>query len=442
MPGMRGLRRSRTCPAGRMRSILFLILAGAAQAQPPDPTELLIKARNILSERAQRLPDYTCVQTVDRRYYRRPRTNYLTPDCEQIHSLPNTDLMLEHNDRMRLELKMSQGLEIGSWPGSRFTSRNIFEMIGGGAYGTGMLGALISDIFINSGAAYQYNGHDAVGEAYSFQVPVDASHYQVRAGSSWTVTAFRGAFWLDAGSLDLKRLTVDASSLPPETGACEAKTEADYQKVKVGTGEFLLPQRSSMRLVMQDETETEVAAVYTGCREYRGEATIRFDQAAAAGGETSVPGPAGPLPEGLQLSVAFSEPIDTDTAAAGDMVHARLRKPARDRVSKAVLVPAGAVIEGRIVGMEHWRKQPSHFRISLVLEKLESGGVERPLYAKIQRKSDMVMVTQSMGIVVPPVGQSPLAAAFVFPSNKDRYLVPAGYESEWLTVEAPAGEKK
>jgi len=56
---------------------------------------------------------------------------------------------LESSDRLRLVLKVSAGLEIGSWADSQFTVRNIFDLIGGGPYGTGMLGALITDIFVN-----------------------------------------------------------------------------------------------------------------------------------------------------------------------------------------------------------------------------------------------------------------------------------------------------
>jgi len=40
-------------------------------------------------------------------------------------------------------------------------------------------------------------------------------------------------------------------------------------------------------------------------------------------------------------------------------------------------------------------------------------------------------------IVLPPLGESPNAASFVFPASKDRYVVPAGYESNWITILPP-----
>jgi hypothetical protein len=222
--------------------------------------------------------------------------------------------------------------------------------------------------------------------------------------------------------------------MPPETDGCEAETTVEYQKVKVGTGEFLLPLRSSMRMVMTDATETLNTAAYAGCREYHGEATIRFDTAAVGGEVQAAAAPASPLPAGMSLSLALTSPIDTDTAAAGDIVRAKLRMPVR--TSKEVLAPAGATVEGRIVQMKHWLEKPRHFAISLLLEKLEVRGVATPLYPRLSREAG------SNSIYLPPMGQSPLVAALVFTTDKSRHIVPAGYQMNWVTVAPPMEEKK
>lgn len=424
---------------------LLLPVAAALLAQGPlDPTERLMRAREILVERGRHLPDYTCIQTVDRRYFKRRKAHY-APTCDEVRSLGPHDLILESTDRLRLDIKFSQGFEIGSWAGSQFSSRSIFDLVAGGPYGTGSLGALIWDIFVNGGATYKYIGEETAGgarlSAYGYQVPVGASHYQVKSGSNWVPTAFSGIFWLDANSLDLKRIVERAVELPPETETCEADTTIDYEKVRVGGGEFLLPRQSSMRLVMQDETETQSTAVYSGCREYRGQATIHFDQVAPADEIKGVETPQVPLPAGLPLSLMLTEPIDTGTAAAGDIVKAKLEKSLRDPQSKAVLAPAGAIVEGRIIHMEHWLGRPSRFKISILLEKLEAGGVRRPLYAKLVHYTARTM-SGPVEITLRPVGQSPFAAAFLFVTDKSRYLVHAGYQSEWVTVTPPTEDKK
>ena len=53
-----------------MRAALIAVTALAIRAQTPsDPTDVLAHARDNMVERAKRLPNYTCVQTVDREYF-------------------------------------------------------------------------------------------------------------------------------------------------------------------------------------------------------------------------------------------------------------------------------------------------------------------------------------------------------------------------------------
>jgi len=40
------------------------------------------------------------------------------------------------------------------------------------------------------------------------------------------------------------------------------------------------------------------------------------------------------------------------------------------------------------------------------------------------------------------MGQSRLAAALVFTTDKSRHIVPAGYQTNWVTVAPPLEEKK
>ena len=420
--------------------VLAAVAAAGFAQQRPDPTELLTKARDRIVARAKRLADYVCVQTVDRQHFKHLQPQFPAPSCAQIAAFnQDNPLVLESTDRLRLELKFSHGMEIGAWAGaSQFSSGSVFDLIGGGAYETGTLGAFFGDIFENGGATYNYIGEVTAAEfklaAYGYRVPVGSSHYLIKTGSGWTRTAFSGIFWIDADSLDLRRLRVDANEMPPETEGCEAETTVEYRKVRAGTGEFLLPHRSSMRIVMMDATETRINAVYSGWREYHGEAIIRFDNAPVGGEVQALPTPTAPVPAGLSLSLALTSPIDTDTAAAGDKITAKLRKPVH--IAKGVLAPAGSVVEGRIVQMEHWLDAPRHFTISLLLEKLDVRGVATPLYAKLDRDG------KSTAIILPPMGQSRLVAVLVFPTDKSRHVVPAGYRTNWVTVAPPQDEKK
>jgi hypothetical protein len=287
----------------------------------------------------------------------------------------------------------------------------------------------------NAGGQYAYLGDDrAAGETlckFSYQIPKQFSHYQIKARSDWTAVAIHGTFWLDSNTLGLSRLQVEAEDLPSATGECAATTGIDYQNVHVGTGDFLLPQRSLIRMLMLDDSIIEVAAAYSGWQEYHGEATIHYSDQPVAGTNRSAPElSAAPLPPGLPFSIALIDFVDTDTAAAGDAVRARIRKPVQDPHLKSILVPAGALVQGRIIQMQHSFGTPRQFVIAIQLETLEMNGSTAPLYAR-------VIPSVSKGIFLSPLGQSPLVAAFPFITNKNRYRVPAGYESKWITVERP-----
>jgi hypothetical protein len=438
-PPLRGNQMRKFC-------LLAAIIPALLAQQPSDPRELLAKARDLVIARLMRLSDYVCVQTVDRQYFKYLQRvkrldwsgeQFAPPSCAEIAVFDKEnprDRVLQSTDRLRLELKVSQGTEIGTWAGaSQFGSRSVFDLVGGGTYETGTMGTFLGDIFENG--TYHYMGEETAGTiklaAYGYQVPLLSSHYRFKTGSGSTPTAFSGVFWIDSDSLEIRRLRVDANEMPPETGGCEATTTVEYQAVQVGAGEFLLPVRSSMRMVRMDGTETRTTAVYSGCREYRGEATIRFDDAAAPSDVPAAAAPASPLPAGISFSLALTSPIDTDTAAAGDVFTARLREAVH--ISKEVLVPAGARVEGRIVQMQHSLIQPRQFTISLMLEKIEVHGVASPLYARLSWEAG------STGISVPPLGQSPLVAALVFTTNNGRHIVRAGYQTNWVTVAPPPG---
>jgi len=398
-----------------MRVLLFAALVPVVLAQAPVPMDVLEQARGILAERAKHLP----ITRVCRPSIASTSSAGTRISICQIVPAPKSwrqtsvarDLVLWSTDRLRLDVKVSQGNEIGVWAGAReFGSASVFDLIGGGPYGTGMLRTLIGDIFENRGAAYRYSPEN---DGYSFQVPLAASHYHVRTYSGWMTTAFSGEFWVDAKAVELRRLKVRVSDLPPQTGACEVVTTVDYAKTRVGNGEFLRPRKSVIHGVLRDESETESRAVYTGCRQYLRESTIRFDDGEAGRPAQPANGPAARVPPNIPFEVALLSAIDTNRAAAGDAITAKLRKLLRMR--HQILAPAGALVRGRIIQMRHWTHWPAHYVIAIRLESLKLNGAVAPLYAMPTGKA----------------ASMERMASFTFMTNRSRYVVHAGFSSDY-----------
>jgi hypothetical protein len=227
---------------------------------------------------------------------------------------------------------------------------------------------------------------------------------------------------------------------------CEAGTSLEYQHIRIGDGDFLLPRQSELRIVQTDARETMNVTTFSSCREYHTESTIRFDEEAAAGSADTAPAPPTrrPLPEGLSLSLALTARIDTTTAAAGDVVSARVTHAVHDPKSKATLIPAGAVARGRIARMRHRVGGPDDFVILISFDALEVNGTASPLFMKLDSVAQLERARLLPGNrrgMLAMANQGPDTwGALIFPAMSRQVVVPAGYESMWLTVAPPAAK--
>ncbi len=82
---------------------LFLAVALILSAKaPPDPEEVLAKARDSILDRTERLPNYICVQTVDRQYLKPTKAAFPLLSCDDLSARKTrkkNDLRLEATDR-------------------------------------------------------------------------------------------------------------------------------------------------------------------------------------------------------------------------------------------------------------------------------------------------------------------------------------------------------
>jgi len=146
-----------TCNAGVLVAAVFP-LAVCAEI---DHVALLNRARAKIVENIERLPKYTCLQTVHR------SRSQLFPavrirkcgDIEDSSAVNRSQMMLAWTDRFKLEVTVSDGAEIFSWAGARhFQSEEVEKIVGGGMAGTGDFGPFLMSIFGGSASEYDYLG--------------------------------------------------------------------------------------------------------------------------------------------------------------------------------------------------------------------------------------------------------------------------------------------
>ena len=97
----------------------------------------IARIRAHMADNLQRLPNYTCTQTIERS------------------TRPARSRRFQLVDTLRLEVALVNGRGLFAWPGSgKFDDRELGEIIGSGASGNGNFGLHARSIFLEIGRAH------------------------------------------------------------------------------------------------------------------------------------------------------------------------------------------------------------------------------------------------------------------------------------------------
>ncbi len=348
--------------------LLAPLLAGQAQQLPESPL-LLAAVKTKVIENVVHLPDYTCAVTIDR----------------QIK--PGSSKQFQSRDLVHLEVAMVGGDEVYGWPGAHRIAESELASLVGGTIGNGDFGLLIKSIFLNAGASFRFAGSEKLeGTAtlrFEYRVPLAASGYRLKVPPNEAVVGYHGAFWVQRSNLELIRLDLAADDIPEDLGLVSSTETIAYEQMKIAAGEFLLPRGSRLEMVDFDGTENRNQTSFHNCHQYSGESVLSFGD----------PPPEAPPPvhaeiQGMDLPQDFSAtlslvtPINSETAAVGDPVEARLEDNVR--AGKKLIVPKGAILSGRIAELH---RQREFFHLALAFDSLDYEGHHTDLRRRENRIS-------------------------------------------------------
>lgn len=415
-------------------------LAGFGQ-QAPDPAATFLRVQERLLPELVRLPHYTCVQTITRRYYRPPSGHAascagLIAAHDKRRDKDKDELPLRAWDRLRLEVAIAEGKNVFSWIGApRFEENNFEELAGRGPLASGDFGTFLDSVFHR--ASVKFQGEKAVKGRrlleYAYDMPLARSGYLVKTSAGWTPTAYSGTFLLDPDAADMVHLTVRTAELPESNPACQAISEVEYGRTTIHDLAVLIPRETRLRTIDREGSETLSLTAYEKCREYASKSRMLLEAppvgAATAAPQTKLPSALSP---GLRFECRIVTPIDSDTAAAGDPIEALLRSPIHDK-KNGVLVPAGARIHGRLMRFEHRSGAFESFRVLVDLDSIEVNGKAVPLRAVPEAMPPAVPV-----LVVFDEG-SPEVRSFAF--HKEHLLL-QHLDWRWITVSALASSEQ
>jgi hypothetical protein len=401
--------------------------------------DVLPRIRANVAAQIARATNYECVETIERSYY---IVHGRQGTCGQLAAHAKTEPFL--SDRLRLDVAVSNNLEIYSWHGAnRFTSSRIDSVVHSGPISSGGFVGYLRNIFLEPGVMFIYQGtsSEELREIYHFdyRVPMQHTFYSIGSGESGVLVPFHGSFSADVRSLELTGLTVVADDIPEKTDICGVETQVRYQLARISGFDSLIP--ASFDLLIGDRRMlfTESRGSYRECREFRTESTLRFDSAEPAGSSSAIAAvDAGTIPADLNLHLGLRTDID-EHSYAGDPVEAVVLKPVKVRKS-GVVIPAGATVHGVIAMLEIHPKPAKHYYLDIEFERLSFdnksftlGAVHRP---DINPGTALVAV---FGTRLPVEVQSALAGGVMIFDSRDFHLR-RGFSGTWHTTKPDVKE--
>ena len=285
-----------------------------------------------------------------------------------------------------------------SWAGaSQFETGDVSQLVSRGATGSGEFGSFLASIFGGDAEGFVYSGlrDTPLGKlaSFDFNVPLAKSHYKYSsAGKDYVTVAYRGSFYAEPDTADLRKLDLEAVDFPSDD-VCHVADTIEYSRTQIGQNSFMLPKTSAMDVTYRNFSESLNETTFSGCREYVGESTISFDtegdgKALEAGKKAALK----PLPPKTHLRVRIDPPIDSATAAAGDPITGVVDAQVKDKGE--IVARVGDRLHGRVLRLEQTIGATSRWTVAILFETFERNGFEQKVVLKAVDDGDRSPVTQ------------------------------------------------
>ena len=212
------------------------------QSELPPRVLQLAELKRTIKTRLERLPNYTCLETIERSRRKNERQAFY------------------YLDTVRIEVAAMKNREIYAWPGDKeFGDRDVTEIVGAGTMASGSFAQEIRSIFVNNASTIVWHGEEQrAGRRtlrWDYRIPYNLSGGIVSTGSASGRVSSTGSFWVDAETLDLLRIETNAADIPPDVPITVVKNTLDYARVRVGSADLLLPQSAELLLIMETDEE-------------------------------------------------------------------------------------------------------------------------------------------------------------------------------------------
>ncbi len=427
-------------------TLLLLMASLCAYTQIPFAQSLFNQIRQKVTSDINRAPRYTCVQTITRVQYRlrypggKPSSCAALIAARKAITSPGQPIW---RDKLRFDVAISNKGEMFSWAGAtEFESGDMADLALSGSTGSGDFATFLAAVFGADAEQFHYLGPQdtpfGLLSTFDFKVPVHKSHYTYKSeGRPSRIIGYGGTFYAEPDSADLKRLVIDTEQFPQGDPFCHVTDTMDYGRLKVGSGDFLLPNVARMDILYANGEESQNEKKYSNCREFTGTSTLRFDEGdevQSASEKTKADLKA--LPPKTHVRVHIDPPIDSALAAAGDPIIGVVDKEVRSKGQ--VLVRATDRLHGRILRFEQFLgvTEP-RWVVAIRWDTIERDGVEQPMEFAPMDDGERALLparrtNRGQQLAIAALERPKKAGLFLF-TNVSKVALDKSFHSEWET---------
>lgn len=257
--------RPATKPASPNGESDFTIDDDTPRARPDSPAEALVdKTKAWAMTFTNGLPNYVCDQLTTR-YIERSRSAGWEPQDVITAKVVYED---GHEDYRDITV------------GGKKTNKSMMDL--GGTTSTGEFASTMHSLFSSATNAdfklYESTSVDGSAAAiYDFKVALHRSDWLIKVGGQELLPAYSGSVWIDKTSGEVRRVEMQADNVPKDFPFDSIQMAVDYDKVHLGTSEFLLPVHSENIACQRGSPIcTRNTIDFRDYHKYTGESTIEF----------------------------------------------------------------------------------------------------------------------------------------------------------------------
>ncbi|MDZ7637794.1 MAG: hypothetical protein U5J83_06025 [Bryobacterales bacterium] len=337
--------------------VLFGILAGTVSAAAQQSPAILDTLRQGGPETLVRSSRFAC-----------------TMDLHRTQQKVSQGIVIEEN--ASLEVALVDGEERYSLPGeATFRDGELRDALVAGLSGSGSFGGHLRAVLFGESASFGEAAPVAPGSnryRIPYRVPAARSGYLVNIDGQEKEVATEGEITvsLSDGKPTLEAFTLRAVDLPADFPALRVSESIQFARAggqvegdaapPAFPGLSGVPALATQTMVERSGDEYRNRAVFRECREFKGDASIRFGAGAdGPGGALRSGAPAmaeglkiatRPIPPGVPVDLKLASEIDWQTQRTGDPVEAVISRDVRWKGS--TLLNEGARARGRIMELK------------------------------------------------------------------------------------------